>query len=199
MKDFSLKVGIFILPRPSKISHLFSSLLAIRLETSLQTLALTITEKFAEQLSWRFGNLEKFRWMDLIHPTKFRAAQILPICSSRCDNNRNLSVLYNSSEISLLVQKFIRERDTIHAAKKKELQALLQQQVEEASNKPGERRASVGEAISAIDVEKSDEFELEPNLDIEINSVKEGLPSIQDLLSVIKKVTLWLFLRQWRC
>ena len=26
MKDFSLKVGIFILPRPSKISHLFSSL-----------------------------------------------------------------------------------------------------------------------------------------------------------------------------
>ena len=26
MKDFSLKVGIFILPRPPKISHLFSSL-----------------------------------------------------------------------------------------------------------------------------------------------------------------------------
>ena len=101
----------------------------------------------------------------------------------------NLSDLYNRSEISLLLQKVVREQDTIHAAKK-ERQARLQQKVEEASNKTGERRASMGELIGAIDVEESDEFELEPNLDIEIDSLKESSPSIQDLLSVIKKATL---------
>eukprot|EP00795_Rhopilema_esculentum_P016293 gene16293-biopygen5543 len=175
-------------------------------KASLQTLALTITAKFSEQLSWRFGNLEKFRWMDLIHPTKFserrnataneQKALIVELhklypfaVQDVIATENNLSVLYNSSEISLLLQKVVRERDTIHAAKK-ERQARLQQKVEEASDKTVEKRSNVGESIGAIDVEESDEFELEPNLEIEIDSVKEGSPSIQDLLSVIKKATL---------
>ena len=41
-------------------------------KASLQTLTLTITAKFLEQLSLHFENLEKFRWMDLIHPTKIQ-------------------------------------------------------------------------------------------------------------------------------
>ena len=48
----------------------------------------------------------------------------------------------------------------------------------------------MGESIGGIYVKESDEFELEPNLDIEIDSLKESSPSIQDLLSVIKKATL---------
>eukprot|EP00794_Sanderia_malayensis_P001780 gene1781-1984_t len=30
-----------------------------------------VTQKFTDQLLWRFSNLKKFEWMDLIHPSKF--------------------------------------------------------------------------------------------------------------------------------
>ena len=40
---------------------------------SLETVAKTVTKKFSEQLTWKFANLEKFKWMDLIHPTKFES------------------------------------------------------------------------------------------------------------------------------
>ena len=41
-----------------------------------------------------------------------------------------------------------------------------------------------------MDVEESDAFELEPDEEIDIDSVIEGSPSIQDLLTVIKKAKL---------
>ena len=31
-----------------------------------------ICMKFSGQISWRFENLKKFKWMDLIHPSKFK-------------------------------------------------------------------------------------------------------------------------------
>ena len=41
-----------------------------------------------------------------------------------------------------------------------------------------------------MDIEESDAFELEADLDIEIDSVIEGSPTIQDLLTVVKKAKL---------
>ena len=38
---------------------------------SLTTVATTVLVKFSEQLQWRFQKLKKFKWMNLIHPTKF--------------------------------------------------------------------------------------------------------------------------------
>eukprot|EP00794_Sanderia_malayensis_P008392 gene8392-9293_t len=38
---------------------------------SLVCLGKEIAEKLSEELTWRFANLPKFKWMDLIHPTKF--------------------------------------------------------------------------------------------------------------------------------
>ena len=73
---------------------------------------------------------------------------------TRTENN--LSVFYNSSEISLILRKVVQEH--IHAGKK-ECQEQLQQNVEVAGNRTGESRANVGEPIGAVDVEKSDKFE----------------------------------------
>ena len=168
---------------------------------SLKDLALTITTKFSEQLSWRFENLKKFRWMDLIHPTKFsqrrkataneqRALiaelhQLYPFAvNDGTITENNLSVLYNSSEIALLLQKAVGERDSRLAAKK-ERQTRLQQTVEEVSKDAEERNRS-----ELMDVEENDTFELEPDVEIDIDSVIEGSPSIQDLLTVIKTAKL---------
>ena len=32
-----------------------------------------VTEKFSEQLTWKFANLKKFKWMELVHPTKLES------------------------------------------------------------------------------------------------------------------------------
>ena len=36
----------------------------------LTGLAATCSAKFSEQINWRLSNLQKFKWMDLIHPAK---------------------------------------------------------------------------------------------------------------------------------
>ena len=38
----------------------------------LTSLAATCAAKFCEQINWRFSNLQKFKWMDLIHPAKLK-------------------------------------------------------------------------------------------------------------------------------
>ncbi len=30
-----------------------------------------IAKKFSDELTWRFANFDKFKWMDLVHPSKF--------------------------------------------------------------------------------------------------------------------------------
>ena len=96
----------------------------------------------------------------------------------------NLTVLYNSSEIALLLQKAVGERDNRLVAKK-ERQKRLQRNFEESNKDTGERNRG-----EPVDIEESDAFELEADLDIEIDSVIEGSPTIQDLLTVVKKAKL---------
>ena len=37
-----------------------------------------ICTEFSNQISWRFQNLEKFTWMDLVHPSKLTQSRKLP-------------------------------------------------------------------------------------------------------------------------
>ena len=37
--------------------------------------AVRICVEFSEQIVWMFENLEKFKWMDLIHPSKIARHQ----------------------------------------------------------------------------------------------------------------------------
>ena len=38
---------------------------------SLQRVAANLIQEFSEQIHWRFENLTKFKWIDLVHPAKF--------------------------------------------------------------------------------------------------------------------------------
>ena len=85
-------------------------------KTSLETVARSVTEKFSEQVTCRFANLDKFKWMELIHPTKFESRKkatatqqraligdvkkMYPfVVSNVAATEHNLDVLYNNQEI----------------------------------------------------------------------------------------------------
>ena len=95
-----------------------------------------ICVEFSEQIVWRFENLEKFKWMDLIHPSKIATRQkatsrenkaLITQCQSLypfairdvTSVEHNLDVLNNNTAISMLPQKLTKERD--EALKEKEL------------------------------------------------------------------------------
>ena len=40
-------------------------------KTFLVNVAADVTKTFSEQLQWRFENVKKFKWMDLVHPAMF--------------------------------------------------------------------------------------------------------------------------------
>ena len=89
---------------------------------SLETVAKTVTAKFSEQLAWRFANLEKFKWMELVYPTKFESRKKATAAQQRAligdvkklypfavqnvsATEHNLDVLYNNEEIKILLTK----------------------------------------------------------------------------------------------
>eukprot|EP00794_Sanderia_malayensis_P002192 gene2192-2495_t len=147
---------------------------------------------FGDQLSWRFSNLAKFRWMDLIHPAKFderkkassqdqrslieKLLQLYPFAvSDATATEYNLNVLYNNNEIALLLQKLVQERDAVVARKNEKRARLLRAIQQRESNQESQ------------DFEENDLFEPDENTNIEPEAVKQGKANVQDLLSVIKK------------
>eukprot|EP00794_Sanderia_malayensis_P002228 gene2228-2538_t len=165
---------------------------------SLETVARQVTKAFSDQMLWRFENLEKFRWMELIHPTKFEQRKKATSAQQRALLNdarnlypfavpdiiateNNLDVLYNNKEIAMLLKKLVSERDAV-VAKKREKRRKLAKEIENP-----QEEVPVGEEAAAV--EERDEFEVEvENIDFDL--VKEGSTSVQDLLQVIKQAEL---------
>ena len=125
-----------------------------------------------------------FRWMELIHPSKFQDRKKATVTEQRVlindvrklypfavrdliETEHNLHVLYNNKEIARLLQKVVTKRDALIAKKR--------------------RIENVEEAAA---VEENDEFEMQDNEGIVEDCVKEAATTVQDLLSVIKKAEL---------
>lgn len=143
--------------------------------------------EFADQIAWRFENLDKFKWVDLVNPRKFNERKTLSSGNDRLliqelyqlypfvvpDSvalENNLNVLYNSTEIELLLKSVIRERDLVVTRKKAKRRRLRERQEET--------------------IEDHDEFEMADEDDIDVDNINEGKASLQDLLMVIKKAEL---------
>ena len=159
----------------------------------LSSVSQLVVSKFSAELQWRSANLEKYEWMDLIHPAKFEERKKLSsnkqkeliealkqqypfAVPDKLALEHNLNVLYNNSQIQLLLEKRIRDRDEM-AAKKKERRPKLKRANEEQNQaKENERMA----------VEEENCFERMREKTIEEEGLKEGKPNIQDLLEVIK-------------
>ena len=185
---------------------------------SLEDVAKQVINAFLEQICWRFENVKNFKWMDLIHPSKFEERKQASSTQQRelindlqklypfavpdvIATENNLHVLYHNTAIATLLQKGIRERDAIVAKKKKRKQMLARQAERAAAAEtiPAEgavmhtEQAAVINANEATTVEqreKNDEFEVERNENIDFEVVKEGSATIQDLRLVIKKAEL---------
>ena len=101
----------------------------------LETRIAVVTQLYCE-ISWRFQNLNKCKWVDLVHPAKFDERQIASSQEQRAlieslkelypfavnDTvavEHNLNVLYNCTEISVLLHKFACERSEIAAKRRK--------------------------------------------------------------------------------
>ncbi|XP_065054458.1 zinc finger MYM-type protein 1-like isoform X1 [Rhopilema esculentum] len=91
---------------------------------NLLAISSEIAQKFLEQLLWRFENLTRFKWMELIHPSKFDERKKMPpakqkelICKVKelypfavpdaLALEHNLSVLYDNNEIKILLDKIV--------------------------------------------------------------------------------------------
>ncbi len=97
----------------------------------------------------------------------------------------NLNVLYNNREISLLLAKLVRERDSLAAKKKARQQKRIPIEVESGD----EEAANLAEA-NEENTEELDRFEIDEGGNLEVDILKKGLPTMQDLLNVIKKADL---------
>ena len=88
---------------------------------SLQRVAANLTQEFSEQIRWRFENLTKFKWIDLVHPAKFDLLRTATVNNQRAliselkelypfvvpDTvvlEHNLAVLYQNKGISALIR-----------------------------------------------------------------------------------------------
>ena len=95
-------------------------------KTFLVNVAADVTKTFSEQLQWRFENVKKFKWMDLVHPAMFSQRKTASSGDQRALISKlseaypfvvpdpialehNLSVLYHNEEISVILQKLVRE------------------------------------------------------------------------------------------
>ena len=47
-------------------------------ERNVLAISAEVAQQFLEQLLWRFENLKKIKWMDLIHPSKFDERKKMP-------------------------------------------------------------------------------------------------------------------------
>lgn len=170
-------------------------------KTLLEGVAKTVTKTFSEQLAWRFANLEKFKWMELIHPMKFESQKKATAAQQRAligeakklypfvvpnltATEHNLDILYNNKGIKILLEKIVLDRDSL-VAKKKERR---QKHIRTSACAAEEHNAAEGGRPSNI--EENDEFEIDAGDDIDLDVVREGAASLQDLLLVIKKAEL---------
>ena len=88
---------------------------------------------------------------------------------------------YESSEISVLLQKLVGERDQLIARKKRKYRMILS----------GQGRAEADEYSTAeSDVEICDQLKTVQKSNIEIDAVQEKTAIVQDLLFVIKNANL---------
>ena len=93
-------------------------------KTFLVNVAADVTKTFSEQLQWRFENVKKFKWMDLVHPAMFSQRKTASSGDQRALISKlseaypfvvpypialehNLGVLYQNEEISVLLQKLV--------------------------------------------------------------------------------------------
>ncbi len=169
---------------------------------SLTIVANKICIEFSEQLAWRFENLDKFKWMDLIHPSKFnsnksrpsheiRAAigqfqKLYPFAISDATSlEHNLDVLYENKEISVLIRKITQERDQV-VQKRKERRNAKQRRLDEGNFGAGDEE----QQQEQVTVEDVDQFEMADETFIEEETIKEGTASLQDLLTVISSAGL---------
>ena len=83
--------------------------------------------------------------------------------------------MYHNEEIAILLRELVREQNAL-AAKKKEKRRKLAR-IQDSLEEPAKERA---------DPEELDTFEPQEE-DIEVDLIKEGQPSLQDFLEVIKK------------
>ena len=139
----------------------------------------------------------------MVHPTKFDQRKAATVREQRVlieelrklypfavddttATEYNLNVLYNNNEIALLLKKLVRERDAL-AAKKKARQRNRAQKEFEGGAGVDEGPDAAGDTIN---VEEQGQFEVEEGGNLEIEMLKEGMPTIQDLLFVIKSADL---------
>eukprot|EP00794_Sanderia_malayensis_P013199 gene13199-14549_t len=131
--------------------------------------------------------------MDLVHPARFSQRKSASSADQRALISKlfevypfvvpdpmvlehNLSVLYHKEEISVLLQKLVRERDALVSKKKERRRRLAQAREERERQERGHP-------------EELDTFPLAED-HIEVEQVKEGNPSLQDLLAVLRKAEL---------
>ena len=168
----------------------------------LSVMASKVCVEFSGQITWRFENLKKFKWMDLIHPSKFAESvkkpsnqikelirefiDLYPFAVNDISSvEHNLEVLYNNHEISLLLHKCAGERN--RAIK----QRRARQRRKDASHRE-EAIASSGDQVmeDVADVEEIDQFEIRENTGFEEEILHGEALSIQDLLTVIHSTDL---------
>ena len=156
-----------------------------------------VASKFSEQISWRFQNLKRFNWIKPIHPSEFEARKNAsaqeqrelikelralyptavpdPLALEHC-----LNVLYNNQEISALLKRILRERDSEIIKNKERRRKQARANEETAEARQSERES----------VEDNDFFEVRNEVEVNVNAIIEGKPSIQDLLIVIRRAEL---------
>eukprot|EP00795_Rhopilema_esculentum_P014844 gene14844-biopygen4545 len=97
-----------------------------------------------------------------------------------------LSVLYDNMEVAALLRKVVKERDAAIAKKKKKRLQLAAKR----NNEDTEVATTSSTEEERALVEVSDEFSAQTGLDIEDEHVKEGKPTLQDLLDVFRRTGL---------
>eukprot|EP00794_Sanderia_malayensis_P010108 gene10108-11143_t len=156
--------------------------------------AVRICVEFSEQIAWRFENLEKFNWMDLIHPSKIATRRkatsrenralitecqsLYPFAISDVTSvEHNLDVLYHNTAISILLQKLIKERD--EALKRKMARRAAKRRRMHGDEDDGRSQQEM------VSVDDEDQFEPRDDANVDEDCVNEGEASVQDLLTVI--------------
>ena len=170
-------------------------------KTSLFATGMELVAEFSSQICWRFENIEMFKWVELVHPSKFTVRKISSsqeqremietvkelypfIVADTVAIENNLNVLYHCSEISLLLQQVVRERDELAAKRRKE---QYHTQEQDAVDQEMETFGVVQSGCNAeVAVEEADPFEVSFGTEIELENLTTGSAGLQDLLNVIR-------------